>query len=107
MIPRNQPQHIIPNHLILVIVHVVDPAHVDPHACEERLPARDGVRADHGVRGGELEVFVQGTAARAHDGVVACFTGGFEDRLGAGGGEGFHVGAEGGRHAVVAEKVLW
>lgn len=77
---------------------------MNPDAREERFPARDRVRADHGVRGRELEVLVQRTAAGAHDGVVACFAGGLEDGLRAGRGEGFHVAAEGGGHAVVAAR---
>lgn len=104
MIPRNQPHHILPNHRVLIIIHIIDPRDVDAYAREERFPACDWVRPDHGVHGCELEVFVQRRAAGGHDFVATSFTSGFEDWLGTGGCEGLHIGAEGGGHAVVAVR---
>lgn len=102
VIPRDQSHYIIPNHLIFVIVHIVDPRDMQTHTGEERLPPGDGVRSHNRMYGRELEVFVQRGASRGHDFVVSGFAGGFEDWLGAGRGEGFHVFLEGGGHPVVS-----
>lgn len=102
VVARDEPHHVVPDHRVLVVVDVVDAGDVDADAGEQRLPTCDWVRSDHGMDGSELEVFVQRRASGRHDLVAAGLAGGFEDWLRAGGGEGLHVGAEGGGHAVVA-----
>lgn len=81
MIARDQAQHIITNKLVLEGVHAVDATNMQPDAGEQRFPARDGVRADHRVRGLELVADVQRRPARRHDVVAAGLARGLEDRL--------------------------
>lgn len=88
MVPRNKPQHIIADHLVLVRVHVINPTDVQSHAREQRLPPGDGVRADHGVRRRKLVVLVEGRPAGRRDVVPAGLAGGLEDGLRARRGQG-------------------
>ena len=101
MIPRGQSQHILPDQLILIRIHIIDPRDMQSHAREEGFPPSDRVRADHWMDRGEIHAVVQRGAARGGDFVAAGFGGGFEDGLGAGGGEGFEEGLEGRGEAVV------
>jgi len=86
VIPRNQPQHVLANHLVLVRVHVVNPGNMDPHAGKHGLPPRHPVRADNGVVRRKGVAAVEGRPAGRHDFVVSCGGGGAEDRLGTVGG---------------------
>ena len=101
MIPRNQPHHIVPNHRILVTVNIIDPAYMQTDSGEQGFPPGDWMSPHDRVHGGELVVFVERRASRCHDIVFPSFACGLEDWLRAGCREGFHVRAEGGRHAVL------
>lgn len=105
VVSGNQPHDVVPYHLVLVAVHVVDPRYVQTHAREEGLPPGDGVRSDDGVHRRELEVFVEGRASRRHHLVSPGLACRLEDGLRTGRCECFHVGTEGWRHPVVAVMV--
>jgi hypothetical protein len=106
MIPRDQPEHIIANDLVLVRIHVVDPADVQPHASEERLPPCDWVGADNRVHGGEVQIDIQRRTARRHYFVPSGFTGGLEHGLGTGCGQSLEKRLHGWREAVVTVFAL-
>ena len=59
MVPRHQTHHVLANHLVLIVVHVVDPRHVQALAGEDALPARDAIRSDDRVRRRKLIAHVE------------------------------------------------
>ncbi len=106
VVPRDQPEHIIANDLVLIRVHVVDPTDVQPNASEERFPPCDRVRADNRVHGGEVQIDIQRRTTRRHDFVPSRFSGGLEHGLGTGCGQSLEEGLHGWREAVVTVFAL-
>ena len=101
MVPRDQPHYMVPHHLLLISIQIINPTHMQPYTREHALPPRHWVRPHHGVGWRELVVDVQRRAAGCHDGVVAGFAGGLEDGLSARGSEGLEEALHGRRAAVV------
>jgi hypothetical protein len=103
---RDEPHDVLPDHLVLVGVNVVDARYVDAHAGEDGLPARDAVGPHDGVGWGKFVAGVERRASRGHDFVATGRRGGAKHRLGAVGGQGFEIATEGGRYAIVTERQL-
>ena len=76
-----QAEHILPDQLVFVAGNLVDPADMKTHACENGLPARDGVCANNGMGGAELVVDIQRRPSRRHDVVPTSLAGGLEHGL--------------------------
>lgn len=74
MIPRDQPHHIIPNHLLLVRIQAINLADMQTDAGEQTLPAGNRMCANDGMVWSEFEVFVQRRTSGAHNLVLAGFT---------------------------------
>lgn len=75
MVPGDQSEAVVPDHLLLVAIKTIDLADVQTHARKQGLPSSDGMCSHDGVVGCELEVLVQGRATGRHDLVLAGFTG--------------------------------
>lgn len=76
MVLRNQLQEVALYDIALALRDAVDPALSDlAPGREQRLPAGNGVGADDGVRGGEVEADVLGRAAVAVDQLQAVLLG--------------------------------
>ena len=105
MISSYQPHDVVPDHLILIVVDIIDTRDVQPDACKQAPPASHGVRTDNGMNWRKFIVLVERRATWRHDLVSAGFASRFEDGLRASGRECFHVGAEGWGHPVVALEV--
>jgi hypothetical protein len=54
MVPRDEPHHVVPNHLVLIVVHSINLCHMQANACEYGFPASDSVCTHNRVRRREV-----------------------------------------------------
>ena len=101
VVPGYQTHHVIPDQLVLVRGYSIDSANMQADTRKDRLPARDGMRANDWVGGAELVIHIQGGAPRRHDVVPAGLAGGLEHGLGTSCGQRLEEGAEGRRKPVI------
>ena len=60
VVSRYQPHHVVTDHLVFLVVYVVDSGYMQADAGEQALPARDWMRTDDWMDGSELVVLVEG-----------------------------------------------
>lgn len=101
MVPRNQSETIVPDHLLLVGPEAIDLANMQSHARKQGLPPSHGMRAHHGVMWRELIILVQGRAAGRHDIVLTSLARRLENGLRAFRGKGLEELLHGWRGTIV------
>lgn len=102
VVPCEQSQKVVPNHLVFVVVHIIDPRNMQADTSENTLPSSYRMRSDHWMNGSEFVVFIKRRSSGSHYVVSSGFGSGFKYRLVAGGRQCLQVGPKGRRHPIIA-----